>query len=118
MIVLAVVGLLVAGAVAWLASDLASRQIGLASEPITAGDELAPAIARPHHKRHLGRSGHGKGAAETPPPAAEPLPAPVGPPATEPPPVPSEPPASEAPGGGDSAGGGGRDSGGGPGGDD
>lgn len=39
---LALVGLLVAAGVAIAASNLASRQIGLASEPISAGDALAP----------------------------------------------------------------------------
>jgi hypothetical protein len=35
-----------------LASQLASRQIGLASEPVSAGDELAPPRARPESERH------------------------------------------------------------------
>lgn len=109
MIVLAIAGLLVAAAVAWLASDLASRQIGLASEPISAGDELAPAIARPHHRRHIGRSGRGEGETATSPPGAESPPAPNSPPAAEPLPVPTEPPAPETPVGGDSGGDGGGD---------
>ncbi|MGN6664729.1 MAG: hypothetical protein ACTHK6_11080 [Solirubrobacterales bacterium] len=113
MIALAIAGLLVAAAVAWLASDLASRQIGLASEPISAGDELAPAIARPHHKRHPGRSGHRKDQTTAPAPAAESPLAPESPPAAEPLTVPTEPPATEAPGGGDSGGGGAGSDGGG-----
>jgi hypothetical protein len=56
---LAIAGVLVAAAVAVLASQLASRQIGLASEPISAGDELAPAIVRPH--RGQGNEGGGTG---------------------------------------------------------
>ncbi len=39
---LALLGLLIAVAVAIAGSSLASRQIGLASEPISAGDALAP----------------------------------------------------------------------------
>lgn len=48
MIGLAILGILVAAAVAVVASQLASRQIGLASEPVSAGDELAPPVAKPH----------------------------------------------------------------------
>ncbi len=44
---LALLGILIAAAVAVAASRLASRQIGLASEPISAGDALAPHTARP-----------------------------------------------------------------------
>jgi len=43
---LALLGILVAAAVAIAASRLASREIGLASEPISAGRELAPAVPR------------------------------------------------------------------------
>jgi len=39
---LALLGILIAAAVALAASRLASQQIGLASEPVTAGDALAP----------------------------------------------------------------------------
>jgi hypothetical protein len=52
LILLALAGILVAAGVAVLAGHLASQQIGLASEPISAGEELAPAIARPHHGEH------------------------------------------------------------------
>ena len=41
-VALALVGLLIAAAVAVLGSSLASRQIGLSSEPLRAGDALAP----------------------------------------------------------------------------
>jgi hypothetical protein len=51
-VTLAIVGLLIAAAVAVAASRLASRQIGLASEPISAGRELAP--RPPDSKRHNG----------------------------------------------------------------
>lgn len=57
MIALAIAGVLVAAAVAVIASQLASRQIGLASEPVSAGDELAPALARP--EREQGNNGEG-----------------------------------------------------------
>jgi hypothetical protein len=43
---LALLGVLVAAAVAAAASRLVSQQIGLASEPISAGDALAPAVTR------------------------------------------------------------------------
>lgn len=43
---LALAGLLVAAGVAIAASNLASQQIGLASEPISAGDALAPAASQ------------------------------------------------------------------------
>jgi hypothetical protein len=108
MLALAIAGILVAAAVAWLASDLASRQIGLASEPISAGDDLAPALVRPHHDHRADRSSHGKGKTTTPAipegspssPVAEPPP-----PTAEPPPVTTEPPVTEPPGGSDSGGG-------------
>jgi outer membrane biosynthesis protein TonB len=41
-VALALVGLLIAGGVAVAGSRLVSRQIGLSSEPIRAGDALAP----------------------------------------------------------------------------
>jgi hypothetical protein len=43
-VALALVGLLIAAAVAVLGSSLASRQIGLSSEPLRAGDALAPPV--------------------------------------------------------------------------
>jgi hypothetical protein len=50
---LALAGVLIAAAVAFAASRLASQQIGLASEPVTAGDALAPkAIEHTHPTRH------------------------------------------------------------------
>lgn len=62
---LALAGLLVAAGVAIAASNLASRQIGLASEPISAGDALAPATS--HNRGHSSpSSGHGHGDSTTP----------------------------------------------------
>jgi len=57
---LALLGLVIAAAVAIAASNLASQQIGIASESITAGDRLAPAVrsagrpaaAQPAHRGH------------------------------------------------------------------
>lgn len=73
---LALLGIVIAAAVSIAASSLASQQIGLASEPLSAGDALAP--ARQEHppapvKKH-GPSSHGpkhRNAAHrhTPPPA-------------------------------------------------
>lgn len=44
---LALLGILIAAGVAFAASRLASQQIGLASEPISAGDALAPRAKAP-----------------------------------------------------------------------
>lgn len=62
---LALAGLLVAAGVAIAASNLASQQIGLASEPISAGDALAPA-ASPNRGHSSQNSGHGHGDRTTP----------------------------------------------------
>jgi hypothetical protein len=64
---LALLGLAVAAAVSIAASQLASQQVGLASQPISAGDALAPAGAegRPRAKS---RQAHRK---QVPPPAAQ-----------------------------------------------
>jgi hypothetical protein len=52
---LALLGLLIAAGVSIAASRLASQQIGLASEPISAGDALAPVAQQPAKKhRHPG----------------------------------------------------------------
>lgn len=96
---LALLGIVVAAAVAVAGSRLASRQIGLASEPITAGDSLAPA-----------RKAAGAPQRSTPEP--EPTTA-----APSEPPAPA-PPATTAPaapsGGADDSAGGGSEEGGGP----
>jgi len=84
---LALLGLLVAVAVAIAASNLASRQIGLSSESISAGEALAPA-AKPDRGRspNSGR-GHDGGHDETtttttsPPPEEPPATTTVEPPA-------------------------------------
>ena len=52
---LALLGILIAAGVSIAASRLASQQIGLASEPISAGDALAP-HARSRPPRHPGHS--------------------------------------------------------------
>ncbi len=55
-ILLALLGLAVAAGVALAASQLASRQIGIASESVSAGDSLAPPITSP-----AGAGGEGGG---------------------------------------------------------
>jgi hypothetical protein len=54
---LALLGLLIAAGVSIAASSLASQQIGLASEPVSAGDALAPQNqqrpARNREQRHV-----------------------------------------------------------------
>jgi hypothetical protein len=57
-VLLAVLGLVVAIAVGVAASELTSRRIGLSSEPIRAGDALAPPPERyPGGGRHHGGDG-------------------------------------------------------------
>jgi hypothetical protein len=86
-VVLALVGLLIAAAVAVLGSSLASRQIGLSSEPLRAGDALAPppvtATAKPAKPQEP------KAPAEPTEPS-EPSEPPPPPEATEPPVIGSE----------------------------
>ena len=62
---LALLGMLIAAAVSIAASRLASQQIGLASEPISAGDALAPAqhehravAAQNHRSKNRSSKGH------------------------------------------------------------
>jgi len=109
---LALLGLLAAAAISIAAGRLAGRQIGLASQPISAGDALAPRTAqkpdRPGRKRHnAGRHTTTTTPATTsPPPATTTTPEPTTPvpPTTLPPAPPSEPPSAgqdgERPGGG------------------
>jgi len=84
---LALLGLAIAAAVAIAASHLTSQQIGLASESITAGDKLAPAVRstdtgkRSAHRSHTGTT-----------PASPPTT--VTPSTTVPPPVTTVPPPS------------------------
>jgi len=85
---LALFGILVAAAVSVAASRLASQQIGLASQPIEAGDALAPVTAMKPAPRHRPRHRH-------PPAPVAPEPAPA-PPPTEPP-ASAEPPLGSPP---------------------
>lgn len=68
---LALLGIVIAAAISIAASRLASQQIGLASEPISAGDALAPAqqkhpvAAAQEH----GSKGHGNAGHRNPPPS-------------------------------------------------
>ena len=50
----ALIGLLVAVAVALLANRLVSERIGISSEPVTAGESLSPKQAHRVHQRHRG----------------------------------------------------------------
>ena len=92
----ALLGIVVAAAVSIAASRLSSQQIGLASEPISAGEQLVPKAASPaspklqprqHRRRHRN---HAR-VQQTP------APAPVAPSTTSTPPAPAPPPASSAP---------------------
>jgi hypothetical protein len=104
---LALIGLLVAAAVAIAAGRLASQQIGLASEPITAGDRLAPAVTSPHRGGEPGGRRH-PAHAQAPTTTGHPPATTVESPSVEPPPPPAEP-QSPADDSGGEAGGGGAD---------
>lgn len=69
---LALLGILIAAGVSIAASRLASQQIGLASEPISAGDALAPArraLAKPAKPaRHGSSKNQRTTTSATPPP--------------------------------------------------
>jgi hypothetical protein len=76
---LALLGLAVAAAVAIAAGNLASQQIGLASEPISAGDALAPHRTAPRapararvHRPPRDRREPATGSAETVVPTSPP----------------------------------------------
>lgn len=78
---LALAGLALAAAVSIAASELSRQRIGLASEPINAGDELTPVrpAATPHKARHhpkrLRKDATGAGTSGTnPAPVAPPQP--------------------------------------------
>lgn len=88
---LALLGILIAAAVSIAASRLASQQIGLASQPVSAGDALAPAVSRanPRH-RHLGH----RPANHQTTTSAEPSKAPSPPPTSSEPPTYSPPPST------------------------
>jgi hypothetical protein len=65
---LALLGILIAAGVSVAASRLASQQIGLASEPISAGDALAPAVgAHPGRQPRSGSHRGGDGGTVNPP---------------------------------------------------
>jgi hypothetical protein len=73
---LALLGIVIAAAVSIAASRLASQQIGLASEPISAGDALAPAqhehraaAVQNHPSKNPGSKGHGNAKHRNPPPS-------------------------------------------------
>jgi hypothetical protein len=108
---LALLGILVAAAISIAASRLAGQQIGLASQPISAGDALAPrSVQKPNRHR---RNGHnaGRGTTTATPtktsPATTTTPTPE--PATPAPPTtsPSVPPSEPQPGHDGEQGGGG-----------
>jgi hypothetical protein len=88
---LALLGILIAAAVSIAASRLASQQIGLASQPISAGDALAPTASREMPK-HRHPSHQTRTSTEPTPPSPPPT-------SSEPPtyaPPPSTTPASPA----------------------
>jgi hypothetical protein len=112
-LLLAIVGLVIAVGVAYAASRLASPNVGLSSEPLTAGARLAPR-SRPAPKARSAHHGRKRGRPAATPSAG----GPPAPPVTNPPPAPAPTPTVPAPGAAphphdDSAGGGGDDHGGG-----
>jgi hypothetical protein len=112
---LALLGILVAAGISIAASRLASQQIGLASEPISAGDALAPAAPAeeaPDRKSHQ-QAGGGRTA---PAPRTAPPPAVAPPPRSSSPAPPETTPAP--PSGSDDSGGAGSGESGGGGADD
>jgi len=58
---LALLGLVIAAAVAIAASNLVSQQIGIASESISAGDSLAPAVGAASAGSNGGKGGESSG---------------------------------------------------------
>lgn len=109
---LALLGIVIAAGVAVAASSLVSHQIGLASEPLSAGDALAPVVS--HAAAHA-RGGHRTSNRPTttepsssPPPAeTTTTPAETIPPAPKPAPSPAPaPPSGSHDGSGDTGGGG------------
>jgi hypothetical protein len=105
---LALLGLLIAAGVSIAASRLASQQIGLASEPIEAGDALAPVTRSPHHRPQGGQVSRPKRAPTTAPPPLNPAAPPVAapePPATTVPAAPERAPGRSASGDGEHGGG-------------
>jgi hypothetical protein len=57
-VLLALIGLAIAIGVAIAAANLTSQQIGIASESVSAGDTLAPALHVPAEQKHGESPGH------------------------------------------------------------
>jgi hypothetical protein len=94
---LALLGIAIAAGVSIAASSLASQQIGLASQPISAGDALAPrepSAAATRHRRHR----HERSPAKTKHTAPAPETTEAQPPAMPSPTVPATPTAPSSPG--------------------
>ena len=107
-VALALLGLLIAAGVSIAASSLASQQIGLASEPISAGDALVPKTSfranrheGPRHKASSAKTPTEPAPAETtvPPPASTETQSPSAPPSTVP--VAPSPSSGSSPSGGE-----------------
>jgi hypothetical protein len=108
---LALLGILIAAAISIAASRLASQQIGLASQPISAGDALAPAAKTPeprHSPPGKRRSGNPPSTGVHATPESTPQPAPSSPASPAPLP-PAHVDDSGGSGGGDQGGGGADD---------
>jgi outer membrane biosynthesis protein TonB len=93
---LALLGILIAAAISIAASRLASQQIGLASQPISAGNALAPPGKKRETPQPQSPSHAGKRQAHASPPSS-PNPAPEPEPEPEPEPTPSSPESNPAP---------------------
>ncbi|MBS1891759.1 MAG: hypothetical protein JST59_10730 [Actinobacteria bacterium] len=115
-VALALLGLIIAAAVALGASRLASQQIGIASESVSAGDTLAPPItpATKRGQKKSEESGAGKEgkATETTPPAEGTEPAELETEAEPPAEVPAETSSGDDESGGEGGDGGGAGGGG------
>lgn len=108
---LALLGILIAAAISIAASRLASQQIGLASQPISAGDALAPVGHEgPRHHRSGRKSGNHQKTAPSQPPASPSLPPTSSePPIYSPPSTPSYEPSQPSSHDGEHSGGGADD---------
>lgn len=81
---LALLGILIAAGVSISASSLASQQIGLASQPISAGDALAPATREKPKQRRPKQHNSNRHTTTTAPPSKPEPPAYSEPPSTTP----------------------------------
>ncbi len=113
---LALLGLVIAAAVAIAASNLVSQQIGIASESVSAGDSLVPKIGAASTEGNKGSGGEstvetngGEERTSTTPSQPPATTAPTQPPTTTVPTQPSERPADDHGGGGSGGGGGGHE---------